>query len=181
MFTIQTAFHSIKGDNSKCFFPEFCSFELTFYLLSSTPQPSIGTCMQCSCCFFSLSFLSFPNRISIFEGHLICHLQMLSIWPCIKFCLVELNELCGVSYEKGKKFWLPWSNPFLTMFWFDRLPNWDSTKHWFIWLRMKTVCMAFNTIFNYIVTWWPVLLSMLPLYFFCKLFLYCSSKVNGSS
>ena len=30
--------------------------------------------------FFPQCFLSFPKQISIFESHLFCHLQMLSIW-----------------------------------------------------------------------------------------------------
>ena len=54
VFTIQRAIHAIKGDNSRCsfffFLKNYAPFSTkTFYPLSSTPQPSVGTCMWCSC------------------------------------------------------------------------------------------------------------------------------------
>ena len=39
---------------------------------------------------FQPCFLSFPNHISIFERHLFCCLQMLSIWTSLKIC--HLNK-----------------------------------------------------------------------------------------
>ena len=43
---------------------------------------------------FPQCFLSFPNQISIFDLHLICSLQMLSIWTSLKNLLFgkELND-----------------------------------------------------------------------------------------
>ena len=39
---------------------------------------------------FPQSFPPFPKEISSFHSHLLCHLQMLSIWTSLKFCcLVE--------------------------------------------------------------------------------------------
>ena len=35
---------------------------------------------------FTQYFLPFPKQISIFQSHLFCCLQMLSIWTCLKFC-----------------------------------------------------------------------------------------------
>ena len=35
---------------------------------------------------FPQCFLPFPKQISIFQSHLLCCLQMLSIWTCLKFC-----------------------------------------------------------------------------------------------
>ena len=42
---------------------------------------------------FIQCFLPFPKQTSIFQSHLFCHLQMLSIWTSLKFCcLVELTQ-----------------------------------------------------------------------------------------
>ena len=35
---------------------------------------------------FPQYFLTFPNQISIFELHLFCRVQMLSIWTILKSC-----------------------------------------------------------------------------------------------
>ena len=35
---------------------------------------------------FPQCFLPFPNQISIFQLHLVCQLQMISIWTSPKFC-----------------------------------------------------------------------------------------------
>ena len=39
---------------------------------------------------FSPCFLTIPERISVFELHLCCCLQMLSIWTSLKFCGKQL-------------------------------------------------------------------------------------------
>ena len=50
MFTIQRVIYTIKGDDSKCIFLRIMPlFRQTLFLLSSTPQPIVCTCMQCSC------------------------------------------------------------------------------------------------------------------------------------
>ena len=51
VFAIQGTIRTIRGDNSKCIFFKNCALvsTQTFYLLSSTPQPSVGTRMWCSC------------------------------------------------------------------------------------------------------------------------------------
>ena len=73
MFTIQRVIHTIEGDNSKCFFfSELCPvLTYTFYPLSSTPQPSVGTRMRCSCYtvvfIFGLRFLA-KNQLRLRIG-----------------------------------------------------------------------------------------------------------------
>ena len=66
VFTIQRAIHTIKGDNSKCIF-FFRIMPLTFYPLSSTPQPSAGTHIQCSCfCLLVLKFWCLLKGFNLF-------------------------------------------------------------------------------------------------------------------
>ena len=38
---------------------------------------------------FPQCFLPIPYKISIFDSHSFCCLQMFTIWTCLKFCLVQ--------------------------------------------------------------------------------------------
>ena len=56
----------------------------TFYLLSSTPQLGVGTCVRCSC---FVCFLCYQKQVSSSGPNLICRLQMLSVWMWAYFLL----------------------------------------------------------------------------------------------
>ena len=51
------------------------------------------TCWYQHFLFFPQCFLPLHRRISILESHLFCHLQMLSIWTCIKLCRLIGQEV----------------------------------------------------------------------------------------
>ena len=40
---------------------------------------------------FPACFLPFPNQFSIFQSHIFCRLQMLSIWTSLKFCRMVMD------------------------------------------------------------------------------------------
>ena len=42
-------------------------------------------------------FQPFPKQISIFQAHLICPLQMLSIWTSLTFCCLVNNSVCTIQ------------------------------------------------------------------------------------
>ena len=58
--------------------------------------------------YFPRCFLPYPKQISIFDTHLICHLQILLIWTTLKICrLVEiitcLTTLSKKTFSQGKQ------------------------------------------------------------------------------
>ena len=82
----------------KAFFAELCRFfDLDFFPLSRTPQPSVGTRMRCSCFFLS-------NHPTITHEHvnesLINHrIVKFSFTPLLLIALLRLSQ-CYIRYGK---------------------------------------------------------------------------------
>ena len=67
-FTIQTAIHTIKGDNLKCIvFRSMPPFDLDFLSSIKHPTAEHWIRMWSSCLLFPQCFLSIPKQIKIFK------------------------------------------------------------------------------------------------------------------
>ena len=56
--------------------------------------------------YFPQCFLLFSEQISIFQSHLFCHLQMLSIWTCLKLWYVKGLSKIMDHYDSDNDFYL---------------------------------------------------------------------------